>query len=36
MGEPKGNSPKPEMEAFDMRKTAKALEKIYDAKEASA
>ena len=36
MGDPKGNRPKPEMEAFDMLKTAKALEKIYDAKEVSA
>lgn len=36
MGEPHGNRPKPEMEAFDMLKTAKALEKIYDATEGTA
>ena len=36
MGDPQGNCPKPEMEAFDMLKTAKALEKIYDATEGTA
>ena len=36
MGDPQGNRPKPEMEAFDMLKTAKALEKIYDATEGTA
>lgn len=36
MGEPSGNTPKPELEAFDMVKTAHALEKIYDDKGESA
>ena len=36
MGGPSGNTPKPELEAFDMVKTAHALEKIYDDQGESA